>query len=1012
MEKVKCCLFGQVMVSEGDDEIFIPTGRVSELFYYLAVKKIARREELVGLLWPDTSDENAKNSLRNTLHKLKKYFKADLFLTPNKSLIVINESIDFEVDVDELSRAPQDQLALYRGDFLAGVTTKNSFEYETWLMETREYYRALFINNAQRKMASLYDQKCFEPMEALIRQLLIVDGFNETAFLYLMRYYQTQGRCDKIINEYYHLQKILEDELGIDPSEEIEELFQQALNTVRKKDQGQHAEVDEGFFYREYEYHQIQSILDDFNQGAAPVSIMLKGETGAGKSTLKKKIRLANQSQFNFLEIQCSLIERAISYSPWMKVISLLEAEMDRHQIKRPTHWKNVKSNLFFDGKKENFPTPQILETTENFNADLIFKSIQSALKTLGEKKKMVIILEDIQWFDQYSLRLLLYLILNSGSHTLFLLTTSDEVGDSIENISTLVDLNKLAIIELKRFSQLEVTAILKNYLKIKGFTQKIADEIYEKSRGNAFFLKVYIDSYLNHTDEKSINKVMQNVLKDKFTGLDETAMRILKLLCVFNGDVKLEFLLELLSLKAFAMIDSINELIRFNILEEKRDEEGVTINFAHGIYREYLYGDLSETTKLLMHREIGQALERRLSTSGDIQSYLKLRYHFGLANDKVRSLKYEVIILYYHLNFSHELFPSLDDFELSQQIKLNINNERAMTWIRTVEDELRKVINLKVDEQSADIERIEMIFYFCKGRYLIRCGMYQEGVRMIRKVIALSEHAGDLKSELQGHKQMIIYGIQTNQPEIMLQHIINGIKAARSLGNLLESGVLYRLYGVFHLMQGHGGTAEVLFMKSITLLETSERPASTNSVNLAANYNYLGEIRNLSGEFDEAMDYYKKAISLCEYYEPSSLSIFYINAGKTCFLMDNVTEMAMHLNKAKKILDQFDSFWKKPVHEALSALYAYRQNDFEAALRFLKNSMACVNTINNSRDIGMVYFVQAIIRKGLETDHAGKGKDLEDFLAEPSSVYFFNALKNLDHYRDQAEIEHLRKLM
>lgn len=1012
MEKIKCSFLGAVKISEGDAEVFIPAGKVSELFYYLAVKKTARREELVGLLWPETSDENAKNSLRNTLHKLKKYFKADLFLTPNKSLILINESVDFELDVDELDRSPMDQLVLYRGDFLSGTVFKNSFEFECWLLETREYYRALFINHAQRKIASLYEMKNYEPMEVLIRQLLIVDGFNETAFQFLMRYYQTQGRYDKIINEYYRLQKILEDELGIAPPEEIEQLFQQALASVKKKDQSLPAQVDDSLFYREYEYNQIQSILNDFEAGAPPVSILLKGETGAGKSSLKKKIRLANQSRFNFLEIQCSLIERAISYSPWMRVISLLEAEMDRQQLERPAHWNIVRSNLFFDGKKNNLPTPQILETSENFNADHIFKSIQSALKLLGEKNKMVIVLEDLQWFDPYSLSLLLNLILNSGGQTLFLLTTSDEAGDSIKNMGTLADLNKLAIIELKRFSQFETAAILKDLLKGKGLTQKIADEIYEKSRGNAFFLKVYIELYLSNSDEKSIAKFMQNALKEKFTGLGETAMKILKLIAVFNGDIKLESLLDLLDLKAFEMIDAINDLVRFRILEENRDEEGVTINFAHSSYRDYLYGELSESTKLILHREIGQALERKLSVNGDIQSYLKLRYHFGLAGDKVKSLKYDVIILYYHLNFSHELFPSMDDLQLSKQIKLNINNERALNWIWEVEDELQKVINLMGEAQSGDIEWIQTLFFYCKGRYLIRCGNYQEGVRMIRKVISLAERTGDLKSELQGHKQMIIYGIQTNNPEIMLRHIVNGIKAANKLGNLFESGVLYRLYGVYHLMHGHGGTSEVLFMKSISLLETNERGANSNSVNLAANYNYLGEIRNLSGEFGAAMDHFNKAISMCESFEPSALSIFYINAGKTCFLMDNFPDMAMYLNKAKKILDQFDSFWKKPVLEALRALYAFRQDDFEDALKYLKNSLNCVNTINNPRDSGMVYFVQAIIRKGLELNHRQEGIDMEEFLPESSSVYFFNAVKNLDGYRDQAEIEYLRNLM
>lgn len=1012
MERIKCNLFGPVTIYEGAEEIFIPSGKVSELLYYLLIKKTARREELVGLLWPDTSEDNGKNSLRNTLHKLKKYFKANLILTPTKAQIVLNEAVDLKLDIDEFMREPLDNLPLYVGDLAAGAALKSSLEYEYWLMEVRAHYREVFINSAQRKIQALYEGKQFAEMETLIRHLLMVDGFNETAFHYLLKYYRTQGRFDKIINEYYHLQKILEEELGIAPPEEIEELFQEARLAVRKKDMPR-IEAEEAFFYREYEFNQIKGIFQQFAGGAAPAAILLKGETGAGKSTVKKRIRQAFQDQLIFLETQCSLLERAISYSPWMRLITLLEAEMEKQRLEMPSQWKSVKTNLFFDLRKDNYPDPQILETFENFNSDLIFKSIQSALKILGEKKKTVIILEDIQWSDQYSLRLLLNLMLNSTDHALFFVTTADETGDHTEkNLNTLADLNKLAVIELKRFSQFEVTQILKDFLKDRGFTQELAQDLYEKSKGNAFFLKVYLDVYLNHQDEQAIYQIMQNILKEKFAGLSELEMKILRLIAVYNGDLRIEFILELLDLKAFDLVDAINELVRFNILEETSGGDSLGINFTHSSYRDYIYGELKETTKRIMHREIGQALERKQSSRGGIQSYLKLRYHFQEANDPVKSLKYEVIMLYYQLNFSHELFPAMDDFELSKQINRNINNQRALGWIREVEAEILRVANLCREEEKADMELIESRFFYCKGRYLIRCGNYQEGTRMIQKVIAMAKRNGDMQSELLGHKQMIIYGIQTNDPESMMRHIVAGIKAARQLDDQLELAVHYRLYGVYHLMLGQGGTAEVLFQKSISLMQATDRIANVNSVNLAANYNYLGEIRLQTGAFTEAMEYFNQAITMCETIEPSSLSIFYVNAGKTCYLMHNPSGMGIYLAKAKKIVDQFDSFWKKPVLESLLALQCFHEGDYAGSLNYLKNSAATVGAINNPRDIGMVYFVQGILRKQLEALPAEAVPDMLEFLKEPSSVYFYQAVKYLDDYRDKAEIDYLKELM
>lgn len=45
----------------------------------------------------------------------------------------------------------------------------------------------------------------------------------------------------------------------------------------------------------------------------------------------------------------------------------------------------------------------------------------------------------------------------------------------------------------------------------------------------------------------------------------------------------------------------------------------------------------------------------------------------------------------------------------------------------------------------------------------------------------------------------MAIYAIQINNPQIMLKHIIEGIKITR-IEKSVDIGVFYRLYGVFTL--------------------------------------------------------------------------------------------------------------------------------------------------------------------------------------------------------------------
>ena len=95
-------------------------------------------------------------------------------------------------------------------------------------------------------------------------------------------------------------------------------------------------------------------------------------------------------------------------------------------------------------------------------------------------------------------------------------------------------------------------------------------------------------------------------------------------------------------------------------------------------------------------------------------------------------------------------------------------------------------------------------------------------------------------KIEISAHKQMAIYAIPINNYQIMLKHIINGIKIAKK-EKTVDVGIFYRLYGVYYLIRDEFKTAESLFKKSIELFLEFEQIGDKNSISIAANYNYIG---------------------------------------------------------------------------------------------------------------------------------------------------------------------------
>lgn len=1011
MSNIDCKLFGCPEITEDGKEVYIPTGKLSAFLYYILLKKVVSRDEIAGLFWSASNEENAKISLRNALHKIRKMFKENIILSPNKSILMLNETVDFYIDVKEFEENPMENLSLYTGDFLKGFYVKDAVEFECWTSELSSFYKEIFIRSSEKKIKEIFSGDDTKEVEILINKLLSIDNFNDVAYIHLMKLYKIKNRYDKIINEYYNLYRLMNEELGIDPPREIELLYNEAVSYVGNSKNKKNKEKNFDLYSREYEYELIQKNIDDFYSGKSTRSILIKGESGIGKSILKNKIIEKNRDRFKFYEVFCYSIEKNFSFSPWMKIVKSLEKDLLKNNLKRPYLWENVLKNLFFDSVTNIQPSVEILETRENFNFDLMYNTIYSAFEILGKDIKVIITFEDIQWADQLTIKLLIHLILHINNNVLFILTKSNENEERIDKLfSTLNDLEKLTTIELKPFDKREVDIIVKKILGSEVSNKDIED-MYTKSKGNSFFLKEYIELFKNGEKDRIVSSKMYNILENKFSNLSEKELDLLKVISTFYGNVTLDILLKILDIKAFEVLKSLNSLVRLHILEEKKEDRGVIIRFSYSAYKDYMYNELSNSSKQIINQEIARVLEAELlNNTKDITIYNRLRFHYQEANQEIESLKYEVYILNYYLNFNHEIYPNLDDYDLTKQVKLSITNEKVLKWIDEIEKKLLFIKNSKKNKSNTEkIMKIELLFLYCKGRYLVRAGSYSEGVSVINRVISFSRELQDITTELCGYKQMIIYGIQINNPNIMLKNVVKGIKVAKTLKNSADIGVFYRLYGVYYLMVGDFKTAESLFGKSINFFLNFEKIENRSSISVAANYNYIGEIRRTELKYEEALEYFQRAIDLCKKSEAACLSIFYINAGKTSYLMGNFEDMKKYFLLSKEIVMKFDSYWRVSVLDSFLALISFIEKKYLKSIQYLKNAISEKAIINNPRDIGTVYFVEAIITSKIEKTTLDKVKELKEFLPETSQSYCYNAIKYLDSARDAAEIKYLK---
>ena len=104
MLKVK--LLGKFEIGLDGRPLEIPSRPAQSLLAYLMLNRGAahRREKLAGLLWPDSSESNARNNLRQALWRIRKMI-GDGYLVADKVSVSFSAEKDYWLDAQILETA-------------------------------------------------------------------------------------------------------------------------------------------------------------------------------------------------------------------------------------------------------------------------------------------------------------------------------------------------------------------------------------------------------------------------------------------------------------------------------------------------------------------------------------------------------------------------------------------------------------------------------------------------------------------------------------------------------------------------------------------------------------------------------------------------------------------------------------------------------------------------------------------------------------------------------------------
>jgi predicted ATPase/DNA-binding SARP family transcriptional activator len=223
------------------------------LLAYLAMEpdQLHSRDSLVGLFWPEMDAAGARNNLRVTLSRLKKYFAHHNILESTRHTVRLIPDPQIQLDAYEflalsqqveahdhnsLTTCPicQEQIEqavhLYRGDFLKGFFLEDCLAFEEWLFVWRERLHVQMLKLLGLLVGAAEENGRFQQSEQYARRQLELDPLHEQAHRQLMRALYAQGQRSAALNQFKTCKTILREELGVEP--EAETIFlQQEIET-------------------------------------------------------------------------------------------------------------------------------------------------------------------------------------------------------------------------------------------------------------------------------------------------------------------------------------------------------------------------------------------------------------------------------------------------------------------------------------------------------------------------------------------------------------------------------------------------------------------------------------------------------------------------------------------------------------------------------------------------------------------------------------------------------------
>lgn len=616
-------LLGGFDLRQGDTPLpALESARAESLLTYLLLHREAPqpRQHLAFLLWPDSTEQQARTNLRHVLHNLRKALPdLDHVLDVTQRTLQWRASTPLWLDVaafeESLARAKRDvsdaglprlleAIELYRGDLLEGC-------YDEWLLDERERLRHDYLQALDELAALLAARGDHAQAIAYAERLRRQDPLREEPYRLLMRLHDARGDRSRALRMYHECTAVLERELGVEPSAQTRDAYEALLPTKPTDSAQQTPRLGSPpLIGRSTEWTRLTSLWRAAERGHAQL-VLVSGEPGIGKTRLLDELRAwCAQRGALTAEARSHRAEGALAYGPvvtWLRSTTLKPA-LERLDQARLTELARLLPELRSQFSMLGNPEP----LHESEQRQRLFDAVATVIHAAGGP--LLLVADDLQWSDPETLQLLHYLLrIAPDARLLVAATARREELDQLHALNDLVAglraLDQFTEIELDRLSRAETT-LLAERLTNRPVGELNAQRLWDETEGNPLFVVEALRAgwVRDATTPGRLSPRVQTVIERRLAQLSEPAHHLAGVAATIGREFTTDVLAHASDADGEALVGALDELWRRRIIREQGAE---AYDFTHDRIREVAYLALNSTRRRNYHLRVARALEQ-----------------------------------------------------------------------------------------------------------------------------------------------------------------------------------------------------------------------------------------------------------------------------------------------------------------------------------------------------------------------------------------------------------------